>query len=76
LIFDRTRAGTAQPHTMLVLRIFGALLVITLGASLVGFLLTRNRKWLRFTVRVLTVSLVILLIFIILYVLERLVVAV
>ena len=61
---------------MLVLRIFGALLVITLGASLLGFLLTGDRKWLRFTVRVLLVGMVILLIFIILFVLERLVVAV
>ena len=61
---------------MLVLRIFGALLVITLGTSLVGFLLTRDRKWLRFTVRVLIVGIVIAMIFMSLYALERLIVAV
>jgi hypothetical protein len=61
---------------MLVLRIFGALLVITLGASLVGFLLTRDRRWLRFTLRVLIVGSIIVLIFMTLYALERLIVAV
>ena len=61
---------------MLVLRIFGALLVITLGLSLVGFVLTKDRRWLRFGFRTLIAGLVILLIFMILYVLERLLLAV
>ena len=61
---------------MLVLRIFGALLVITLGVSLVGYVLTRDRRFLRFAVRVLAVGFVIILIFIALYAFERLVVAV
>ena len=61
---------------MLVLRIFGALLVITLGVYLVGYLFTRERWWLRFAVRVLVVGFVIVLIFMTLYALERLVVAV
>jgi len=61
---------------MLVLRIFGALLVITLGVSLVGYILTRDRRWLRFAVRGLVIGLVIALIFIVLYTLERLFLAV
>ncbi len=61
---------------MLVLRIFGALLVITLGISLVGYVVSRDRRWLRFSVRTLAIGLVILLIFMVLYVFERLVVMV
>jgi len=61
---------------MLVLRIFGALLVITLGVCLVGYVLTRDRRWLRFAVRGLVIGLVIALIFIVLYTLERLFLAV
>jgi len=61
---------------MLVLRIFGALLVITLGVSLVGYVLTRDRRWLRFAARGLVIGLVIALIFIVLYALERLFLAV
>jgi len=61
---------------MFVLRIFGALLVITLGVSLVGYVLTRDRRFLRFAVRVLAIGFVIILIFMALYAIERLVVAV
>lgn len=61
---------------MLVLRIFGALLVITLGVSIVGYVVTKDRRWLRFTVRAFVAGLVIALIFMILYALERLVVMV
>jgi hypothetical protein len=61
---------------MLVLRIFGALLVITLGVSLVGYVLTRDRRWLRFAARGLIIGFVIALIFIVLYALERLFLAV
>jgi len=61
---------------MLVLRIFGVLLVITLGISLVGYVVSRDRRWLRFSVRTLVVGFVILLIFMVLYALERLVVMV
>jgi len=61
---------------MLVLRIFGALLVITLGVSLVGYVVTRDRRWLRFTVRTLVIGFVTVLILMILYALERLVVVV
>jgi uncharacterized membrane-anchored protein len=61
---------------MLVLRVFGALLVITLGVSLVGFFVTKDRRWLGFTTRALVIGVVIALIFIVLYALERLVVVV
>jgi FtsH-binding integral membrane protein len=61
---------------MFVLRIFGALLVVTLGVSLVGYVLTRDRRWLRFAVRVLAIGIIIILIFMALYAVERLVVAV
>ena len=44
---------------MLVLRIFGALLVITLGVSMVGYVVTKDRRWLRFTVRATIVGFVI-----------------
>jgi FtsH-binding integral membrane protein len=68
--------ATGQPNTMLILRIFGALLVITLGVSLVGYVVTKDRRWLRFTARALVIGIVIALILMILYALERLVVAV
>jgi hypothetical protein len=61
---------------MLVLRIFGALLVITLGVSLVGYVVTRDRRWLSFTVRTLVIGFVTVLILMVLYALERLVVVV
>lgn len=61
---------------MLVLRIFGVLLVITLGVSMVGYVVTKDRRWLRFTVRALVVGVFIVLIFMVLYALERLVVMV
>ncbi len=61
---------------MLILRIFGALLVITLGVSLVGYVVTKDRRWLRFTTRALVIGIVIALILMVLYALERLVVAV
>ena len=56
---------------MLVARLLGTLLVITLGVMLVMFLVTREAKWLRYAGRVLLIGAVITLIFIGLYVLER-----
>jgi hypothetical protein len=56
---------------MLVARLLGTLLVITLGVMLVMFLVTREPKWLRYAGRVLLIGAVITLIFIGLYVLER-----
>jgi FtsH-binding integral membrane protein len=71
----RLHAG-GQPNTMLVLRIFGTLLLITLGVSLVGYVVTKDRRWLRFTTRAVVVGFITVLIFIVLYALERLVVVV
>jgi hypothetical protein len=61
---------------MLVLRIFGALLVVTLGISLVTFALTKDRRWLRFTWQVFKFGAIILLIFLALMALERLLIAI
>jgi hypothetical protein len=61
---------------MLVLRIFGALLVITLGVSMVGYVVTKDRRWLRFTGRAIVVGFFTALIFMALYAIERLVVMV
>jgi hypothetical protein len=58
---------------MLVLRILGTLLVITLGACVVVFVVTKDRRWLRFAGRILVFGIVIMLIFLSLYALERLV---
>ena len=56
---------------MLIARVLAALLVITLGALLVMFLVTRERRWLRYFGRVLQVGLALTLIFIGVYFLER-----
>lgn len=56
---------------MLIARLLGILLVITLGAMLVMFLVTRQRRWLNYFSRVLLIGLVITLIFIGIYLLER-----
>lgn len=57
---------------MLVLRIFGALLIVTLGVSLVTFAVTKDRRWLRFTWQIFKFGAIILLIFLSLFFLERL----
>jgi membrane protein YdbS with pleckstrin-like domain len=56
---------------MLVARLLGTLLVITLGVMLVMFLVTREPKWLRYAGRILLIGAVITLIFIGIYFLER-----
>ncbi len=56
---------------MLVLRILGALLVIGVGASVAVYLVTRDRRWLRFSWQLLKLGLIILLIFLSLLALER-----
>lgn len=61
---------------MLVLRILGALLIVVVGASLVVYVVTRDRRWLRFTRQTVMFGLVILLIFMALYALERLLVVI
>ena len=61
---------------MLVLRILGALLVIAVGASAAVYLVTKDRRWLRFSWQILKFGLIILLIFLVLFALERFAIAV
>lgn len=56
---------------MLIARILGVLLPILLGVSLILFFITKDRKWLRFFGRALGVGIVIVLIFIGIYFVER-----
>ena len=56
---------------MLIARILGVLLPITLGASLILFFVTKDRKWLRIFGQVFIVGIVIMLIFIAIYFVER-----
>lgn len=58
---------------MFVLRLFGILVLITLVGSVAMYLFTRNRRYLTFALRVLQFAFVFLLVFMALYVLERLV---
>lgn len=58
---------------MFVLRLFGILVVITLAGAVVFYLFTRNRRYLDFAWRVLQFAFVFLLVFMAIYVLERLV---
>ena len=57
---------------MLVLRILGALLVIVVGVSAALYLVTKDRRWLRFSWQIVKLGLAILLIFVALLALERL----
>jgi hypothetical protein len=61
---------------MLILRILGTLLVITVGASLAVYLVTKNRRWLRLSWQISKFSLIIILIILILLGLERLAMAI
>ena len=56
---------------MLIARILGVLLPITLGVSLILYFLTKDRKWLRICGQILRVGIVIVLIFIGIYFIER-----
>lgn len=58
---------------MIVLRLVGLLVLITLAGSLAFYLFTRNRRYLTFAWRVFQFAFVFLLVFLALYVLERLV---
>jgi hypothetical protein len=57
---------------MLVLRILGALLVIVVGVSAALYLVTKDRRWLRFSWQIVKLGFAILLIFVALLALERL----
>jgi hypothetical protein len=61
---------------MVVLRLAGLLVLITIAGSLALYLFTRNRRYLTFAWRVFQFAFVFLLVFMALYVLERLVLAI
>jgi hypothetical protein len=61
---------------MLVLRLVGLLVLITIAGSIALYLFTRNRRYLAFAWRVFQFAFVFLLVFMALYVLERLVLVV
>jgi hypothetical protein len=61
---------------VLVLRIVGILVLITILGSLAFYLFTRNRRYLTLAWRVFQFAFVFLLVFMALYVLERLVLVV
>ena len=58
---------------MIVLRLVGLLVLITIAGSFALYLFTRNRRYLTFAWRVFQFAFVFLLVFLALYVLERLV---
>ncbi|HLF39369.1 MAG TPA: hypothetical protein VI545_06760 [Burkholderiales bacterium] len=61
---------------MLVLRLIGILALIAIVGSIALYLFTRNRRYLTFAWRVFQFAFVFLLVFMALYVLERLVLVV
>lgn len=61
---------------MLILRILGALLIITVGASAAVYLVTKDRRWLRFSWQVVKFGFIIILVFLALLALERLAIAI
>lgn len=67
------RGGTEGAHLLIVIRLLGFLSIATIGGSLIAFLLTRNRRWLRFAYQVLRLSLVVGIVLALLYALERLI---
>lgn len=61
---------------MLALRVIALLVVLTVGASVVTFLVTRDRRWLRFAFQAFKYGVVIALMIVGLLALERVFVAV
>jgi hypothetical protein len=61
---------------MLILRLIGALVLITIVGAFALYFFTRNRRYLTFAWRVFQFAFVFLLVFMALYVLERLVLVV
>jgi hypothetical protein len=59
---------------MLVLRLVGMLVALVVGAGIVAFLFTRDRRFLRLSWRVAKYSLIVVLVILSLFLLERIVV--
>ena len=62
--------------TAVALRVIGFLVLVAIGASLVTYLVTRDRRWLRFAWQTLKYSLILTLIVLAFLALERIVLAV
>ncbi len=62
--------------TGIVFRVIGFLLLIAIGASVVTFLITKDRRWLRFSWQILKYTLILALIVLGFLVFERLIIAV
>lgn len=60
----------------IVLRIVGAVFLVALGACILVYLFNRDRRWLRFAWQLFRFGLVIVLIFLALFALERLLILV
>ena len=61
---------------MIVVRLLGALLLIAVGGSAAVYLITRDKRWLRFGWQLLKFGALILLIILALFALERFAVAI
>jgi hypothetical protein len=61
---------------LIVLRLIGILVLITIGASIAMYLITRNRRYIDFARRVFQLAVVFIIVFMVLYVVERLVLVV
>ena len=62
--------------TAVAFRIIGFLVLIAIGASLITYLVTRDRRWLRFAWQVLKYTLILALIVLAFLAFERLILAV
>jgi hypothetical protein len=58
---------------LIVLRLIGILVLITIGASLAMYLFTRNRRYIHFAWRVFQLAVVFVIVFMVLFVVERVV---
>ncbi len=72
----RDGLAISQPMTAVALRVVGFLVLIAIGASLVTYLVTKDRRWLRFGWQILKYSLILVLIVLAFLALERLILAV
>ena len=57
---------------LIVIRLLGFFAIATIGAALLAFLVTRNRRWLRLAWQVLRLAVVAGVVLVLLYMLERL----
>jgi len=62
--------------TAVALRVIGFLVLVAIGASVVTFLVTKDRRWLRFGWQVLKYSVIVALIVLAFLAMERLILAV